>query len=272
MLCQGTQLLMSPAITVQKSTLKGNIVLVANQLSVVSESLLATQNGGCSFFGGIPGTPSLFVSHSFSCGLNAGSYGGRGGVGIAENQMDTLECIKNGYARMSVYGSPLSAVASGATGSPYTIQDKAGSSPGAISIIVNSFTLDKDSKVQAGYSEEYKSSPASSGGSASIIAYNLTVLGKISANGQSSDKDMAGEGGGGRISFYKVCWFENNESTFNFTMNSFEALAGKRPDFNSSFKSTVAPYLDYIYAQNGSKLFSNFSCHIHTLQTGICRH
>lgn len=261
---------MSPVLTVQKSTLKGNIVLVADTLAVVSESLLATQNGGCSFFGGIPGTPSLFVSHSFSCGLNAGSYGGRGGVGIADNQMDTLECIKNGYARMSVYGSPLSAVASGATGSPYTIQDKAGSSPGAISIIVNSFTLDKDSKVQAGYSEEYKSSPASSGGSAAIIAYNLTILGKISANGQSSDKEMAGEGGGGRISFYKVCWFENNPNTFNFTMNSFEALAGKRPEFNSSFKPVVAPYLDYIYAQNGSKIGTYFSGDQYPMQTWIC--
>jgi hypothetical protein len=159
---------------------------------------------------------------------------------------------------MSVYGSPLLAVSTGATGSPYTIQDKAGSSPGAISIIVNTFVLDKDSKVQAGYSDEYKGSPASSGGSCSILAYNLTIQGKISANGQSSDKEMAGEGGGGRISFYKVCWFQQNRnspsSTFNFTWNSFEALAGKRPDFNSSFKSTIEPYLDYITAQNGSKI------------------
>lgn len=244
---------MSPNITVEKSTIKGNTILVADQLAVISESLVTSQNGGCSFFGGIPGTPNLFVSHSFSCGLNAGSYGGRGGVGIADSANDTLECIKNGYARMSVYGSPLIAVASGATGSPYTIQDKAGTSPGAISIIVNSFTLDKDSKVQAGYSEEYKNSPASSGGSASIIAYNLTIQGKISANGQSSDRDLAGEGGGGRISFYKVCWSENNQSTFNFNMNSFEASAGKRPEFNSTFKSTMSAYLDYIYAQNGSK-------------------
>ena len=159
------------------------MVLLANELIIEKESMISSQNCGCSFFGDTPGTPSLFVSHSFSCGLNAGSYGGRGGIGISENYNDSLECIKNGFSRMTVYGQPLLAASSGSTGSPFSIQDKSGSSPGAIAIIARNFSLEAFSRVQSGYTEEYKGTPASSGGSISIVALNLVIKGKISTNG-----------------------------------------------------------------------------------------
>lgn len=249
---------MSKEIYIYKSTLKGNVVIVADQLRIESESTVMSQNAGCNFFGDIKGIPSLFVSHSFSCGLNAGSYGGRGGIGIADTKYDTLECIKNAYARMSVYGNPLMPTSSGSTGSPYTIQEKNGFSPGAIAIISDDFILSQDSKIFGGYSDEYKGTPASSGGSISIIARNATLKGKVTANGQSTDKDMSGEGGGGRISLYKVCWWnastpETNE--YNFEASVFEAAAGRRPEIsNETLRNDIKEYMTFIRAETGCKL------------------
>ena len=244
-----TLLLISKTIRVEKSTIKGNVMLIGNMVNISTESLLNSQNGGCTYNGDIIGKPNLFVSHSFSCGLNAGSYGGRGGIGIAQNENDTMECIKNGYSRMSVYGNPLMAASSGSTGSPYSILDKDGTSPGAILIVSKNLLLDKGSRIQGGYSDEYKGTPASSGGSVSIITSNISSQGKISANGQSSDKDISGEGGGGRISLYKICWFSQGNSGYNFNNTMLEAIAGKRGDVQ---KDTLKQYGSYIYAQNGT--------------------
>lgn len=246
---------MAKSAVVKKSTLKGNVVLVANEASINDQSTVSSQSAGCNFFGEIAGTPSLFVSHSFSCGLNAGSYGGRGGIGVAKSANDTLECIKNGYARMAVYGNPLLAVASGATGSPFSIQEKNGSSPGAIAVIAGEFNLSKDSKILGGYTDEYKGTPASSGGSVALILRKANMEGKITANGQSSDKEESGEGGGGRISFYKVCWYNTSvDHQFTFGLSTFEANAGKREDFKEPLKSELKDYLGYIKAEPGSNV------------------
>lgn len=249
---------MSKQIQVIKSTLKGNIAIVSNDLRIDSVSTVVSQNAGCNFFGDIKGIPSLFVSHSFSCGLNAGSYGGRGGIGISDTKDDTLECIKNAFARMTVYGNPLLPMSSGSTGSPYTIQEKNGFSPGAISIISDSFYLGTDSKIFGGYSEEYKGTPASSGGSVSIIAKNLTLLGRVTANGQSTDKDVSGEGGGGRISLYKVCWWNPNNTashSYDFKDVVFEAAAGKRPEIsNETLRRNLSEYMNFIRGEKGSKI------------------
>lgn len=248
---------MARATTVKKSTLKGNVILVANKVVIGDQSSVSSQSAGCNFFGDIKGTPTLFVSHSFSCGLNAGSYGGRGGIGVAKSANDTLECIKNGYSRMAVYGNPLLAAASGATGSPFSIQEKNGSSPGAIAIISGELNLSKDSKIVGGYTDEYKGTPASSGGSVALIVKDAFLEGKISANGLSSDKEDSGEGGGGRISFYRVCWYNYSIPQIStFSPSVFEANPGKRDDFKEPLKTELKDYLSYIRAESGSR------CHL----------
>lgn len=247
---------MATNTTITKTTLKGNVILVANQASVSEQSTVSSQAAGCNFFGDIKGTPSLFVSHSFSCGLNAGSHGGRGGIGVAKSANDTLECIKNGYARMSVYGRPLFAAASGATGSPFSIQEKNGSSPGAIAIISGNFVLSNDSRILGGNSDEYKGTPASSGGSVALIVEKAQLEGKITANGQSSDKEESGEGGGGRISFYKVCWYKTaSDQSLTFNPSIFEAFPGKREEFKEPLKTELKDFLNYIKAEPGSSYF-----------------
>lgn len=156
---------------------------------------------------------------------------------------------------MSVYGNPLLATASGATGSPFSIQEKNGSSPGAIAIISGWLELTKDSKIMGGYSEEYKGTPASSGGSVAMIVKDAILEGKISANGQSADKEESGEGGGGRISFYKVCWYNSSYNyTLDFSPSVFEAFPGKRDDFKEINKTDLKDYMAYIKAEAGSKL------------------
>lgn len=245
---------MATTMIIEKSTIKGNVILLADYLNITSESMISSQNSGCTFSNNTIGTPNLFVSHSFNCGLNAGSYGGRGGIGISDNFNDTFECIKNGFSRMTVYGDPLLAVSSGSTGSPFSIQDKTGSSPGSISIIVRDFYLQKLSKVQSGYTDEYKGTPASSGGSVSIIALNMLIEGKITANGQSAEKELSGEGGGGRISFYKICWHDANiTSGYGFDGMAFEASAGKAARMsNESLEKLLRPHWSKIRAENGS--------------------
>lgn len=231
-------------------------MLVSDSAQITDQSTVSSQSAGCNFFGDIRGTPTLFVSHSFSCGLNAGSHGGRGGIGVAKSANDTLECIKNGYARMAVYGNPLLAAASGATGSPFSIQEKNGTSPGAIAVISGKLELSKDSKIVGGYSDEYKGTPASSGGSVALIVKEALLEGKISANGQSSDKEESGEGGGGRISFYKVCWYSTTAvQNFSFSSNVFEAFPGKREEFKEPLKTDLKDFLGYIKAEAGSNLF-----------------
>jgi hypothetical protein len=258
----GIQVLMSDVMIIEKTTVKGNTVILSNDVTIQKESTISTYNSGCSFTGDIIGSPSLFVSHSFNCGLNAGSFGGRGGVGISDNEKDTQECIKNGYSRMSVYGEPLLATGSGSPGSPFTIQDKSGISPGAVLIISNNLTLDKDSRIQAGYlMDGYDGSPASSGGSISLVSRSINALGKISANGQSTNKDTGGEGSGGRISLYKTCWHTEKSTDgqyidgYNFSSNIFEVNAGQRPDSpdGSPVKAVRQKYKKEINAMEGSK-------------------
>lgn len=155
---------------------------------------------------------------------------------------------------MGVYGNPLLAAASGATGSPFSIQEKNGTSPGAIAIISGTLQLTKDSKIIGGYSDEYKGTPASSGGSVALIVSNAVLEGKITANGQSSDKEESGEGGGGRISLYKVCWYMNSSNQkYPFSPSVFEAYPGKREEFKEPLKTELKDFMGYIKAEPGSK-------------------
>ena len=251
---------MSPYVLISRSTIKGNTVILADQLIVKDSSLISSQSSGCQFSGTLPGTPSLFVSHSFNCGLNAGSYGGRGGIGTATVEADpnylsdTLECIKNGFSRMTVYGNPILATSSGCTGSPFTILDKTGSSPGAIMIIATSVSLDTESQILSGYTGN-QACPTSSGGSIALFAYDLQLSGNVTANGQPSNSADCGEGGGGRVSLYKMCWTvqpdPNAATTYNFANTLFSAKKGSRPPLPSQLASQPQ-YVAMIQGEDGS--------------------
>lgn len=88
-----------------------------------------------------------------------------------------------------------------------------------------------------------------------MIVKDAILEGKISANGQSADKEESGEGGGGRISFYKVCWYNSSYNyTLDFSPSVFEAFPGKRDDFKEINKTDLKDYMAYIKAEAGSKL------------------
>lgn len=251
---------MSPSISISRSTIKGNTIILADSLTMFDNSLISSQSSGCQFSGTLPGTPSLFVSHSFNCGLNAGSYGGRGGIGTATVDTDpnylsdTLECIKNGFSRMTVYGNPILSTSSGCTGSPFTILDKSGSSPGAVMIIATTIDITQDSQILSGYNGN-QACPTSSGGSIAIFSYNMTISGNVSANGQPSNAASCGEGGGGRISMYKICWAQQDSpdttSSFNFNNTVFSAKKGTRPPLPSQIASQPQ-YAAMIQGEDGS--------------------
>jgi hypothetical protein len=65
----------------QGTLVEGSILLLGNQIKVVSSTLSASYSGCAD--NSMKGTPSASVSHSFKCGLSGGTYGGRGGIGIS---------------------------------------------------------------------------------------------------------------------------------------------------------------------------------------------
>lgn len=249
-------MLLAPTIYVEKSTVKGNVVMVGNGVYIAKDSVISSQTAGCTFNGDIPGMPSLFVSHSFSCGLGGGSFGGRGGVGISDNRDDTIECIKNAYSRMSVYGFPLLTGASGSPGSPYSVTDRPGTSPGAISIIGGIIYLDSASRIQGGYLPEYKGTPSSSGGSVSLIAPVLSISGAVTANGQSADSDTSGEGSGGRISLLNPCWANIGPNAQNFSYNFSQDVFEAKPGQRKPLPDSLSDLQDVILAAPGSIAYS----------------
>lgn len=255
---EASQALLAANITIEKSIIKGNTIVIANDLRIISQSTLSSINSGCYYDPDREGCPTIFISHSFSCGLNAGSHGGRGGVGISaphvlpkptpngntsqddQTRLDTtFECLKSAFSRMSVYGSSKLAGSSGSAGTPFTVKDKSNTSPGVLSIITGKLFLDSDSAIEGGYSEEYKEAfSSSSGGSVSLVLAQANIQGKVTANGQSSQKEIDGEGGGGRISLYMVCWrnvrsHSDIAGIYNFSSSTFSVSPGKRPPFSS---------------------------------------
>jgi hypothetical protein len=101
----------------------GNILSVSDTFSVYNDTKIGTMNSGCQP-NESPGSPILFISQSFECGLNGGSYGGRGGIGLGGNVSNTIQCIQNSFSRMASYGDPFKPIHSGSTGSPFSLDQK----------------------------------------------------------------------------------------------------------------------------------------------------
>jgi hypothetical protein len=159
----------------------------------------------------MPGSPNVFMSHSFSCGLNAGTYGGRGGVGISLDFEQSLKCLKNSMGRMNIYGDPFLPLISGSKGAPNKVEDRYKySSPSNIAIVSLEMKIYR-SKITATPKviNENKHTNISSGGGLLVI-YNLFDgdQSSFSANGMGSESEYNGAGGGGRINSYDLCWNE----------------------------------------------------------------
>lgn len=235
--------------------------MIADHLDIENQGQIDSLKAGCGF-NQAPGSPPLFVSQSFSCGLNGGSYGGRGGIGINSNSSDNEFCIKNSIPRMTVYGDPLSPLGSGATGSAFTSLDKMPEfiSPGSILILTRSIKLTKGSFIRSGYplSDRQTGFPSNSGGSIYILYKEMEISqdSDISSNGQSSDKMESGAGGGGRVFLHNYCWDEYEDivksPVYNFNNERVMAEAGKRPGLDSKFDQQ---FQNIIKAQAGSKIF-----------------
>lgn len=137
------------------SKVNGNIFFVSDYLEISDGSMVSSNNSGCSFNQG-QGSPNLFISQSFKCGLVGGSHGGNGGAGRYFDKKDRDSCLLNSYSRISsnpfslptqnllqgatFLGSEipsLLAMSSGSTGSAFKSKSQSASpvAPGVITII-----------------------------------------------------------------------------------------------------------------------------------------
>ena len=241
------------------SSINGNILIVSDELSILDGTVIDTLASGCGF-NGSPGTPILFASQSYSCGLNGGSYGGRGGVGINTVQIQqNLDCLKQSYSKMRVYGYPWNPSGSGATGSSFNPNQRSDPyiAPGAVVVFTLDLTLEGGSVIQAGYelNEKRKAIPANSGGSVMVYYKTLSMDSEscISANGQSSDSAESGAGGGGRIFLNNYCWFNMTPAA------PVEADLGENGGLNRSQKNRVLGDLEEAYAPENARMTSEES-------------
>lgn len=190
------------------SEVNGNVFLVTDYLQVSEQSYIDSKGSGCMFDEGL-GSPTLFVSSSFNCGLVGGSFGGSGGSGIALEEADMDYCIQNSYSRITTYpflkknsdgdlensylGGPipsLLAVSSGSTGSAYNPNTHSLSpiAPGVITIISKRIEI-ADSFIVSGYPAHAHDhdikSPSNSGGSVLFVTKEIIMdnLSRVIANG-----------------------------------------------------------------------------------------
>lgn len=70
-------------IGIKNGSLIDSTTLMITNTLVVYDSVISANNSGCQDYT-TPGSPHDFISHSFDCGLNAGSFGGKGGIGVSK--------------------------------------------------------------------------------------------------------------------------------------------------------------------------------------------
>lgn len=234
------------------SKVMSNAVIVANEVQITNKSKIMSDGSGNSPKIG-QGIPTIYISHSFECGLNAGSYGGRGGIGISLKGMssrngaiESLNCIKNSISKMSQYGSPNKPFHSGSQGNSANTQIDEGPSPGFMGIFAWSIELDSSSMIssKSNIVNNLKGSQnhaKSSGGSIYLMAGRLNLKGNITVKGASSDNLMHGEGSGGRISIQNLCWFEHHsnhsdyDQFYSINKEGIDVSAGDRPQWTQSY-------------------------------------
>lgn len=259
-------MLSSKIITVKsRSQISGNVILISDEVFLLDEGQIDSLKVGCKLNEEI-GSPSLFVSQSFSCGLNGGSYGGRGGVGINEasvgqgNSSHNAECIKHSYTRMESYGDPLVPLHSGSTGSAFSRSFRSFDivAPGVIFILCKKLEVIRSSFIRSGYpmTDQLTGVPSNSGGSIYLIYKDILISqdSEISANGQTSDDYRSGAGSGGRIFLHNYCWAEEEEElspNYNFQVGRVMASAGFRSGLNNL--NLEREMLERIKAEEGSK-------------------
>jgi len=261
------------------SRIEGNTIIAAQNIELLRSSEISSTRSGCKYEES-DGFPLVFISHSFDCGLNAGSYGGRGGVGLGKNIKDSLECIKNGLPRMMSYGNPLNPILSGSAGNPESSNSIMDPSPGYIILLFDSIIIEKSTSVSSGISEvslALNKKPKSSGGSIYMAGKSFNIKGKIRAEGQSSLNYINGEGGGGRVYFHSVCWYDESiyknikepdnefnksrqmKSALNFERIVISVKAGDRntEDIQTFGLEKLSKIQSLIQAENGSKQYFN---------------
>jgi hypothetical protein len=119
-------------------------------------------------------------------------------------------------------------------------------------IFSKSLKIEKSASIESGYNFEdgrSRGDPANSGGSVYIMAQNIEIEGKISANGQSSESNRNGPGAGGRILLHNYCWADGDNHVYDFTTSALEALPGER-----KLGSEYRKYSSLLQAENGCKV------------------
>lgn len=208
---QGILVIFTQSLLIEKATIIDSTAMIFSDRFILSNSRLTASSNGCNKLVQ-PGSPHLFISHSFVCGKNAGSYGGRGGIGInIKKKEETMKCIRNSLGRMTIYGDPFNPYLSGAKGAIIDPHSES-SSPSNIVIvsfqlILRSSTVDASSNILG----ENRKRNYSSGGGVLIVSKKLRLESGDSyvlANGMDSDITSDGAGGGGRIHYHDLCWYE----------------------------------------------------------------
>ena len=97
-------ILVAETIKIKFCLVAANAFFISEKIDIL-DSVVSTEGSGCGYNKN-EGFPQIFISHTYTCGLNAGSYGGRGGIGISYTE-DVVECIKSSSLRMSTYGDAL---------------------------------------------------------------------------------------------------------------------------------------------------------------------
>lgn len=207
-LLDGTFFLISDSIIIHNgSIIDSTFVAITNSI-IVKHSTLSSSSSGCND-DSMKGSPHSFVSHSFNCGQNAGGYGGRGGIGISFSDKNSFKCMRSSLSRLRVYGDPFNPLQSGSKGASETVEVKnLTNSPSNIVIMALSFKLQNsiiDASSKA-YSPQSYTNMSSGGGILLIYSKMIASKSIIKANGQESINPFNGEGGGGRIYSYDLCW------------------------------------------------------------------
>jgi hypothetical protein len=144
----------------------GNVIFVADTIQIKGKSAISSVTAGCNV-GDNLGSPGLVVNSQENCGLNGGSYGGRGGTGLSKIDVmkgvfnQTVNCIINSVNKMTTYGDPMNPIDSGSTGSQYfdipeDVDIENYNAPGTIIMLSKSFSVSEKSRISAGVDDNHK--------------------------------------------------------------------------------------------------------------------
>lgn len=135
---------------------------MSDSIIITGNSNISSNNAGCQP-GVNLGSPGLVVGQGEDCGLNGGSYGGRGGIGLSSSDFEnkrfnkTESCILNSVYKMKSYGSPLFPDQSGSSGQVVggqktdPLKPNKDNSAGSIVIFSKSLFIDKNSKITSSF-------------------------------------------------------------------------------------------------------------------------